>query len=558
MSMSEKANIIIINAEILTMDPQNPYATSIAIRGNKIIAVGDFHSREYSDSNTDIIDGNGKTVVPGFIDSHVHLFGGSAELSCLNVSQINGIENLKQVVQKEIIKKPDENLIYAVCASYHILGDDIEITRHTLDMVCPDLPFAMMAADHHTVWANTKALELGGIFNGGQTDLGAEIVMGEDGFANGVLLETSAFQYVVRHTKHGGRDFSGYITGNNPDPEPTTQERDLDKIALKDGLKYCAQFGITSVHNMDGNLYQMELLNEIERENKLSCRVQVPCHFRNTHPLSKLDEAMEMQNLYNSEKLYSRRVKMFMDGVIDSYTALMVEPYPDRPETSGDAVFSPEEFNRVAVAADRMGLQISVHCCGDGAVRRTLNAYELSQKENGKRDSRHRIEHIETITDVDLPRFKQLGVIASMQPLHSPIGGLFPAMPEGSIFSEKQIKNAYPWQKFRDLGVPLAFSTDWPVVGLNPMETIAGAVFPKIPDNRWLNQKQSLKNTLASYTTLGAYAEFAENKKGMLKKGLLADVVVLSEKLTQADRDCVNRTKALVTICDGEVVFSRQ
>ena len=104
-------------------------------------------------------------------------------------------------------------------------------------MVCPDLPFAMMAADHHTVWANTKALELGGIFNGGQTDLGAEIVMGEDGFANGVLLETSAFQYVVRHTKHGGRDFSGYITGNNPDPEPTTQERDLDKIALKDGLK---------------------------------------------------------------------------------------------------------------------------------------------------------------------------------------------------------------------------------------------------------------------------------------------------------------------------------
>ena len=160
MNMSEKANIIIMNAKILTMDPQIPYATSIAIRGNKIIAVGDFHSSEYSDSNTDIINGNGNTVVPGFIDSHVHLFGGSAELSCLNVSEINGLESLKQAVQKEIIKKPNESLIYAVCASYHILGYEVEITRHALDIVCPDLPFAMMAADHHTVSVSYTHLTL--------------------------------------------------------------------------------------------------------------------------------------------------------------------------------------------------------------------------------------------------------------------------------------------------------------------------------------------------------------------------------------------------------------
>jgi len=557
MYMSEKANIIIINAKILTMDPQNPYATSIAIRANKIIAVGDFDSSEYSDGNTDIINANGNTVVPGFIDSHVHLFGGSAELSCLNVSEINGLENLKKAVQKEIIKKPNESLIYAVCASYHILGHDIEITRHALDIVCPDLPFAMMAADHHTVWANTKALELGGIVNGGKTDPGAEIVMGDDGFANGVLLETSAFQYVVQHTKHGGRDFLGYITGDNPNPEPTLQEKELDKVALKDGLKYCAQFGITSVHNMDGNLYQMELLNEIERENNLSCRVQVPCHFRNTHSLSKLNEAMEMQNLYNSDKLYSGRVKMFMDGVIDSYTALMVEPYPDRPDTYGDAVFSAEKFAEVAVEADKMGLQISVHCCGDGAVRRTLDGYEAAQKKNGSRDSRHRIEHIETITDEDLPRFRELGVIASMQPLHSPIGGLFPAMQEGIIFSEKQIRNAYPWQSFRDLDVPLAFSTDWPVVGLNPMETLAGAVFPKIPDKRWKDQSQGLIEAISSYTAVGAYAEFAESSKGMLRVGMFADIVLLSENLQNADRDCLKDTQVMLTICDGEVVFSR-
>ena len=205
-----------------------------------------------------------------------------------------------------------------------------------------------------------------------------------------------------------------------------------------------------------------------------------------------------------------------------------------------------------------MGLQISVHCCGDGAVRKTLDGYEIARNENGKRDSRHRIEHIETITNQDLPRFKELGVVASMQPLHSPLGGVFEAMPEGRIFTNPQIKNAYPWQKFRNLGVPLAFNTDWPVVGLNPMDTVAGAIFPKIPDARWVDQKQTLMDTLASYTAVGAYAEFAEKKKGILRTGMLADVVVLSENLKKADSNCIKQAKAMVTICDGEITFLRE
>ena len=555
--MQKKADIIITNAKILTMDPAMPQASSVAIKGNKIIAVGEFSVKEHSNNDTKVIDGNQKTVVPGFIDSHVHFFGGSAELSCLNVANVQGIESLKKAVQEESKCNKNDTLLYAVCAGYHILGEGREITRHTLDQVCPDRPFAMMAADHHTVWANTKALELGGILNGAETDVGAEIVMGNDGKANGVLLETSAFQPVVQHTKHGGRDFLGYITGDDPNPPATQNQRHQDIIALKSGLQYCAQFGITSVHNMDGNFYQMELLHEIEKERKLTCRIQVPCHFRNTHNLSKLDEALEMREIYKSSKLYSGRVKMFMDGVIDSYTALMVEPYPDRPNTFGDAVFSSEDFTEIAIEADRLGLQISVHCCGDGAVRRTLDGYEAAQKKNGPRDSRHRIEHIETITDSDLPRFKELGVIASMQPLHSPIGGLFPAMDEGVIFSERQIRNAYPWQAFRDLQVPLAFSTDWPVVGLNPMETLSGAIFPQIPDQRWKDQSQDVIEALSSYTTVGAYTEFAENKKGMIKAGMLADIVLLSEDLQQVDRDRLKETKVLLTICDGEVVFSR-
>ena len=551
--MAQTADILIINARALTMDPAAPTATTIAVAGNRILAAGDFDPAAFRGPATEIIDAGGKTVLPGLIDSHVHLFGGSGELDCLNLAEIEVEAALTAAVRAESQRKPDDPLLYAVCANYNILGPGQSADRHVLDRIMPDRPFAMMAADHHTVWANTAALELGGILHGGETDPGAEIVMGADGLATGLLLETSAFSPVVRQTAHGGRDFLGYITGDDPQPPATPAERERDKQALREGLRHCARHGLTSLHNMDGNLYQMELLHELEQEGDLLCRVQIPCHLRNTHPLSKLDEALLMRERYTSAMLYSGRVKMFMDGVIDSYTALMVEPYPDRPDTHGEPVFTPEAFNEAAIRADSLGLQISVHCCGDGAVRRTLDGYEAAIKANGRRDSRHRIEHIETITDADIPRFAALGVVASMQPLHAPRGGLFPPMPPGVIFSDRQVRNAYPWQTLRESGATLAFSTDWPIVPVDPMMTFAAAMFPTRPDDRWQDQRQSLHDTVAAYTSDGAYTEFAEAEKGQIKAGMLADLVCLSEDLEAADEATLRGTRAVVTVCDGRV-----
>jgi predicted amidohydrolase YtcJ len=549
------ADVLIVNARALTMDPSRPRASAVAIRANRILQVGDFDAKDFRGPATRVIDAKGKTVLPGFIDSHVHLFGGSGELTYPNLAEISGEAALRAVVERESRAKPQAKLLYAVCAGYHILGPDTPLDRHALDRISPDRPFAMMAADHHTVWANTAALELAGILHGGPTDPGAEIVMGTDAKATGVLLETSAFEPVVRHTDLGGRDFLGYITGDNPVPPATTAERERDKQALKQGLAHCAGFGITSLHNMDGNLYQMELLHELELEGALTCRVQVPCHLRNTHPLSKLEEAEEMRRRYTSDMLYSGRVKMFMDGVIDSYTALMVAPYPDRPDTFGDAVFTAEAFTKAAIRADAMGLQISVHCCGDGAVRRVLNGYEAAIAANGRRDSRHRIEHIETITDADIPRLEALGVIASMQPLHSPLCGLFDIMPPGVIFSDSQVRNAFAWQTLRNTGAQVIFSTDWPVAPLDPMLTIQGAVAFKTPDDRWIDQRQSLSDTLASYTCGGAFAEFAESSKGQLKAGMLADVAILSDDLHTVAPEALSQVRTTTTLCDGRIVY---
>lgn len=555
--MAEHADILIVNGRVMTMIPGAPVASVIALRGNRISYVGTAAPDDLRGPETLVIDARGNTVLPGLIDSHVHLFGGSGELGCLNVTGITGFDALTAAVADESRAKPEVPLIYGVGAGYHILGPDMVLDRHALDRVSPERPFAMMAADHHTVWANTPALKLAGILAGGPTDPGAEIVMGADGHATGVLLETSAFHPIMRHTDLGGRDFVGYVTGDDPEPPATPDERTRDKAALRRGLAHAAQYGITSLHNMDGNLYQMELLHELEQDGALTARVQVPCHLRNTHPLSKLDEALEMQRRFHSDMLYSGRVKMFMDGVIDSYTALMVDPYPDRPDTHGDAVFSAEAFNKAAIRADAMGLQISVHCCGDGAVRRVLDGYAAAIQANGRRDSRHRIEHIETITDADIPRFAALGVIASMQPLHSPLCGLFDVMAPGEIFSDRQVWNAFPWQTLRDAGARVIFSTDWPVVPLAPMPTIQGAVNFRVPDARWRDQRQSLGDTLASYTSGGAYAEFAEQSKGALAVGMLADVVVMSDDLESLAPDALGAVQAMTTICDGRVVFQR-
>ncbi|MAV47298.1 MAG: amidohydrolase [Alphaproteobacteria bacterium TMED89] len=553
--MSESADIMIINARALTMDPARPHASVIAVKGRHIMAVGDDELTTLKDGQTQIIDAGGGTVVPGFIDSHVHLFGGSGELDCLNLAHTTGEAALTAAVRAESLRKPDDALLYAVCGNYTMLGPDKTLDRHALDRVMPDRPFAIMAADHHTVWANTKALEMAGILYGGPTGPDGEIVMGADGKATGALLETSAFAHVVRFTELGGRDFLGYITGDDPIPPATPEERERDKAALRLGLQHCARLGVTSVHNMDGNLYQMALLAELEQEGDLLCRVQVPCHLRNTHPLSKLDEALYMRETYTSSMLYSGRVKMFMDGVMDSYTALMVEPYPDRPDTRGVEVFTAEAFNEAVIKADSLGLQISVHCCGDGAVRRTLDAYEAAQKANGRRDSRHRIEHVETVTDADIPRFADLGVIASMQPLHSPAAGLFPPMPKGVIYHDHQVRNAFAWRTLRTAGVSLAFGTDWPIVPLEPMLSVAAALYVGQPDERWLDQQQTLAETLESYTTVAAYTEFAEDQKGQLKPGMLADLAVLSSNLEALDRDGIEQTQAIATLCDGRLTY---
>lgn len=260
-----------------------------------------------------------------------------------------------------------------------------------------------------------------------------------------------------------------------------------------------------------------------------------------------------MRQRFNSDMVWCNRVKMFMDGVVESGTALMLQPYPGTDHI-GDAVFEAEHFNQACIRADAMGLQIATHAIGDLAVRRTLDGYEAARRTNGARDSRHRIEHIEVLHPDDLPRFKDLGVVASIQPGHAPFGGYFPSG-VGAMLHDAQIPLSYAWADIRNSGAKVIFSTDWPVIPVDVMPTIKGAVAPLKLGAPWRDQSQSLLDTLESYTAGNAWVEFNETRKGKLKPGMMADIAVMDHNLETMDPETLNQARAAFTFCAGRMTW---
>ena len=548
----QSADTIITNARILTMDRGHPRASAMAMAGGKIIALDDVSALRAK--HTRIIDAQNCTVIPGIIESHLHLFIGAIELESLNVSQIKGLDALTKAVREFAAKRPDDAVIVGKSAFHAMLRPDGVITRHDLDKVLPDRPLILGCYDQHTVWANTKALQAAGILEGKPMPAGNEIVMGPDGKATGELKEFVAYAPVMALTPTQGREILGLSTGGDPEPPATAAQRAVDAGYLKKGLDYCASLGITTIHLMDGNFYQIELLDQIRKDGELICRAQVPWHQKNFMSLEKLEEAAEMQRKYRSSVLYSGRVKVFMDGVLESLTALTLEDYPGHPGNRGLPNFTAEEFNDLAIAADKLGLQITVHAIGDGAVRRTLDGFEAAQKANGRRDSRHRIEHLELIDPADIPRFAELGVIASMQPIVA-LG--VPGVPLEPCMSRVADKLGYTfaWQRMRDAGARVIFSSDWPVSPLDPFLGIQAALTRKQLAKGAPEQKQTLMDSLAAYTRDGAYSEFTEDRKGQIKPGYFGDVVILNRDIEATPPEEIGTIKPAVTICDGKVTF---
>jgi predicted amidohydrolase YtcJ len=551
------ADMIVTNAKILTMDPDRPTATAIAVAGGRVVAIGDDSDiQALAGADTRHVDGAGRSLLPGFIEAHMHVFGGGATLNDLSLNGVKGDDKVRQIVRDYAAANPDTKVLFCQSVDY-VMRDGAPIDRHYLDSIINDRALAFVAFDHHTLWANTFLLEEVGLLQGKPLGPGNEIVMGPDGLATGELREVEAFGPVDVYAGTF-RSSLGLSTGGEPPEPPTPEERAMDRASISAGLDWCARHGITSIHNMDGNLYTLELLREIEDEGNLICRVKVPFHFKNFMTVDMLEKASRMKEDYQGDWLSSGFVKAFYDGVIEGYTAYLAGGYADRPAFTGEPLFSQEQFTEMAVEADRRGLQIAVHSIGDGAVHAVLNGYEAALKANGARDARHRVEHVEVILPGDIPRFVELGAIASMQPPHPP--GLMDFSPEPgrTRIGPDRWALAYAWRTLKQAGAHVVFASDWPVARIDVLAGIHAAVnrtpwSPGLPD-----QSFSLHEAIAAYTVEGAYAEHAEDRKGRLTPGYLADFVILSGDIEGVPKDEIKTLAPVLTVCGGRVTFEAQ
>lgn len=541
------ASMIFVNARVLTMG-KPARAEALAVEGNRILALGsEAEIRSLAGPDTRVIDASGGTLMPGFVESHLHLFSGAYGQTLLQLGETRGFDAMQAAVRAFAAANPDAGLLFAQGADYEILGPGQRLNRHALDQMCLDRPLAVMAYDFHTLFANTAALTAAGLLHGRSLPLGNEVVMGADGLATGELREKFALLPVLDLRTTGGREMLG-MSGIEPPVPPSPREWREDVEILKAGLRFTASKGITSMHNMDGNRYLLELLRDVEAEGGLTARVSVPFHLTRSMALSELDRASAMTADFTG-KVSCGRVKIFVDGVIESGTAAMLEDYADKPGLRGDPIFDAASFAAAAIEVDRRGLQIAVHAIGDAAVRIALDGYQAARAANGPRDSRHRIEHIEMLDPADLPRFADLGVIASYQPLHAPRGESATTRSIGA----KRAALAYAWADMARTGAVVAFSSDWPIVPVDPLLGIQVAMtrqphLPGLPD-----QRLSLHQVLAAFTRNGAFAGFAETQTGSLAPGMLADLVLLSGDIEATPPDQIAALQIRMTVCDGDI-----
>lgn len=526
--MSTKADVAIINAHVFTSDPTNLWAEAVAIKENRILYVGgDDGARDFIDSSTRVIDGAGRTLTAGFIDSHFHLLWGAISMGGAQLYDARNLDDVRQILQTFARENKTNPWVEGRGVKY-----DIITTRQELDAIIPDKPVYINAYDGHTSWANTKALELADILYSGEAPGNGVIVRDENGLATGELRETAM----------------SLVEDLIPEPSDA-RKRELLLRTIKD----INAKGVTSVHNMNGDLQELMVYAALEDANQMTLRVYVPYRITPETTEDMLEEAVQMAQI-QGEFARGGAVKFFMDGVWESYTALTVAPYADNPGAQPEGIYSLEHFIRMAKRCDQMGMQIFVHCCGDGAVRRTLDGYAAIQQSNGKRDSRHRIEHIEVIHPDDLPRFGQLGVLPSMQTSHAPF-----SLGEGDVWPARVGPQRWPlsfaWRTIKAAGLPIAFGSDWPVAPYDVMLNLHVAMnrekwSPDDPD-----QTLTLEECIIGYTRDAAYAEFKEHEKGQIKAGYLADLVLFSHDLFALDKKDILQAKPAMTMVDGRVVF---
>jgi predicted amidohydrolase YtcJ len=421
--------------------------------------------------------------------------------------------------------------------------------KKELDAVVPDRPAYIEGYDGHTWWANSKALAAAHITKATADPPGGTIVRDPaTGEPTGAIKEDAADAMVRRAI-----------------PVPS-REKKLQ--ALRAGLRHANELGITRVHVMGGinvgagDVADADLLDELRRNNELTVRFYLGYRFDPPEVTAhQLDEIEQARKRYHDDWIAAGGVKFFLDGVIETHTAAMLEPYSNAPSLSGGLLWEPDKYKAFVAELDRRGIQIFTHAIGDRAIRLALDAYQSAATKNGTKDARHRVEHIEDPSAADIPRFGQLGVMASMQPLHAYPGDdtLKSWLP--AVGAERATR-AWPWRSIQAAGGVLAFGSDWPVVTLSPWPGLQNAVTRQTtegePQGGWIpSESISIADAVKAYTLNAAFAGHREKTEGSLEPGKLADLIIVSQNVFEIDPHRLVDTKVIMTMVGGRVVYEQ-
>ena len=536
------ASLVLINGRIWTGDRTRPWATAIAISSDRIIATGnDRQIAALAHRETRKIDLRGRFMMPGINDAHIHFLGGALRLFQVDLNGARSLEEIQRRVVKFAAENPDAPWITGAGWEYSYLPGQRLPTRADLDAVITERPVFLRSYDGHTAWANTKALALAGVTAQSKFAGYGEIVIDEKtGEPTGVLKE-GAMSLVSRLIP------------------PPSRERRLE--ALRRGLRLAASLGITSIQNASGNFDEVALYQELLDKGELTVRTSFAISVGPQTKQADIDRIRALADKYTGSMLRVRAVKIVLDGVIETHTAAMLEPYSDIPTTAGRPAYTQEQLNNLVAMSDRAGLQVYIHAIGDRAIRMALDAFEHTLQVNGQHDARFRIEHIETISPADIPRFARLGVIASMEPIHAD-----PATIDvwSRAIGPERTKRGFAWRSLERAGARLVFSSDWPsAISVDPVRGLHNAVNRQTVDGQppggWMpEQRVSLETALAAYTRSGAYASFEENLKGTLAPGMLADLVVLSADPFRISPTDIHKIRVGMTVFDGRLIYEQK
>ena len=538
----EPADLVIRNARVYTVEAAQPRAEAVAVRGERIAWVGpDRDAGRFISESTRVIDAGGRLLLPGFIDSHNHIQTG-ADPDIASLAGARTLGELQSRIREFADRKPDLPWIEGEGWNYSAMPGHRLPRAADLEGLTGGRPAFLMAYDYHTAWLNREALRAFGISR---------------------ATERVPFAHEVEKDPRSGEP-TGILTGISTAALGGGGEAELARRLpshtaerryrrLKDSLDSAIRFGITTLVEPQASLEDLQTFAAARERGDLASRLQVALFHPRGLPEAELVKFEEARGRFNDDRLRVSAIKLYIDDVIESHTAAMLEPYADAPGNAGYTLYTPEEFAVLVTGLDSRKFQIFIHAIGDRGIRTALDALQAARRDNGRRDSRHQLVHIETIAAADIPRFKELGAVACMQPRHCAPD--LSARWAAAVGPERSGR-AFAWRSLHEAGATLAFASDWNVAEMDPLIGIYTALTRKgldgTPEGGWIPQQTvDLETALRAYTLDGAYANFVEGNRGSIAPGKYADLILLSDDLFEIPADRIKDARVVLTLVGG-------